>query len=100
MSLDLHSACAIGNFERVQDAVNKNEDLDQRNKGRKKTMLYCKRKCLFPLILTFLSLFNYLSNNRILISLAILVSLTSIESLSHLLIIYYNHKIRPCIIHN
>lgn len=60
MSLDLHSACAIGNFERVQDAVNKNEDLDQRNKGRKKTMLYCKRKCLFPLILTFLSLFNYL----------------------------------------
>lgn len=60
MSLDLHSACAIGNFERVQDAVNKNEDLDQRNKGRKKTMLYCKRKFLFPLILTFLTLFNYL----------------------------------------
>ena len=32
--LDLHSACAIGKYESVQEAVNKKEDLNTQNKGR------------------------------------------------------------------
>ena len=31
--LDTHAACAIGNYECVQEAVNKGADLNQRNKG-------------------------------------------------------------------
>lgn len=32
--LDLHSACAIGNYGCVQEAVNKQQDLSTRNKGQ------------------------------------------------------------------
>ena len=35
--LDLHSACAIGYYEFVQDAINKNEELSNHNKGTQNT---------------------------------------------------------------
>ena len=31
--LDLFSACAIGNYECVQDAINSGQDINARNKG-------------------------------------------------------------------
>lgn len=31
--LDLFSACAIGNYECVQDAINSGQDINSRNKG-------------------------------------------------------------------
>ena len=34
IALDLHSACAIGNYGCVQEAVNRKENLSTRNKGR------------------------------------------------------------------
>ena len=33
--LDLFSACAIGNYECVQDAINSGQDINSRNKGIK-----------------------------------------------------------------
>lgn len=38
--LDLHSACAIGNYECVQDAVNRGVDLNQRNKGKNTVLVF------------------------------------------------------------
>ena len=34
IALDLHSACAIGNYGCVQEAINRQEDLSTRNKGK------------------------------------------------------------------
>ena len=34
--LDLHSACAVGNYDCVQEAVNRRQDLSTRNKGKEK----------------------------------------------------------------
>lgn len=33
IQLDLHSACAIGKYDCVQEAVNRKEDLNRQNKG-------------------------------------------------------------------
>ena len=34
ISLDIFSACAIGNYDCVQDAINSGQDINTRNKGK------------------------------------------------------------------
>ena len=45
VSLDLHSACAIGNYDCVQDAINSDKNLNARNKGIHVSECVCV--CLF-----------------------------------------------------
>jgi ankyrin repeat protein len=40
IKLDLHSACSIGKYDCVQEAVNQNEDLNKRNKGGWTPLMY------------------------------------------------------------
>ena len=41
LPMDLHSACALGNYECVQEAIAEQSDLNVRNKGRYCHVIAC-----------------------------------------------------------